>query len=273
MADHGRSDQPESGSTPTNGPVRLPLNRLRHPNDPHRQKIDAERVGALADDIARNGLLQAIGVRGPMPDDTYEVIFGDRRTYAHELLKRSHIDARVWPADTDPLTIRASENVFHEPLSPVEEGKIAARYREQGMELSNIARVMGHAVPWVEGRLALIEYPAELQHAVEHEQITLGVAAMLARIDHPGVRQHYLTEAIRTGANTRSVAVWLAHWNADGSRMAANHEAIEYIVANRDQYVLKVACEGCQQEVPLLNTRTFRFCQSCIATIFSQQGA
>jgi len=261
------STPPAPVSATRRGPEPLPLTKLRHPFDPHRAQIDAGRVVALANDIAVNGLLQPIGVRGPMPDGTYEVCYGDRRTYAHEHLKKPTIDGYIYPADTEPLDIRASENLFHEALDPVEQARIARRFLDQGLSLPVVCARMGHSPDWVAGRLAILDYPEDLRTAVADGSLSLAVAAQLAAISHAGIRGEYLAEALRTGATTRTVGVWLAHWRADGERMAANHEAIDVIIREREQYEIHVTCEGCQTTVSITRTRTLRFCEGCIEEI------
>lgn len=267
------SPLPPRATTTRRGPEALPLFRLRHPFDPHRQRIDAERVIALAQDIAVNGLLQPIGVRGPAADGSYEICYGDRRVYAHEHLKRESIDGYIYPLDTDPLDIRASENLFHESLDPMEEARIARRFLDGGMALVHVAAKMGHATAWVEARVALLGYPADLQVAIATGALPLAVAAGLAGITHAGVRENYITEALRTGASARTVSVWLAHWQADGARMAANHETVERIIAEREHYTIHVQCEGCQKSVDLMQTRSLRFCMDCVNEIKAAAGA
>lgn len=251
----------------------MPLTRLRHPFDPHRTAIDAERVVALAQDIAVNGLLQPIGVRGPLPDDTYEVCYGDRRTYACEHLRRETIDAYVYDTTTDPLDIRASENLFHEALDPIEEGQIARRFLGQGVPVAVVCARMGHSEEWVRARVAVLDYPTDVREEIAHRHVSLAVAGLLAQIEHPGVRGEYLREAVRTGATSRTVDVWLAHWRNDGARMAANHEAVEVIVRERERYVVHVACENCQASVPIETTRSLRFCGPCLGAIEAARAA
>lgn len=249
------------------GPQALPLSSLAAPSDPHRQAIDAARVVALAQDIAANGLLNPVQVRGPLPDDTYEIIAGHRRVLAHRYLRRATIDAVIYPPETHVLDLRASENLLVEALEVMEEAQIAARYQLGGMPVAGIAAKMGHSVPWVRARLELLTYPVEVRDAIARGAIPLAVAAALVEIDHEGVRRSYLDEAERTGASKRVVDTWLAHWRADGARMAANHTGVEAIIHERESYRIQVGCEGCQATVDITATRSLRFCAGCIAEI------
>jgi ParB family chromosome partitioning protein len=249
------------------GPLSLPINSLAPPTDPHRQAIDAERVVALAQDIAANGLINPIQVRGPLPDGLYEIIAGHRRTLALRYLRHQTIDAFVYAVDVDVLDLRASENLLQESLDVIEQAQIAARYREQGMPLAGIAAKMAHSQPWVRSRLDLLDYPAEVRDAIARGDIPMSVAGALVEIEHEGVRRTYLDEAVRTGATRKTVDVWLAHWRADGARLAANHTGVEAIIHERETYRISVVCEGCQQAVDITATRSLRFCARCMEEV------
>ena len=261
------SDSPGPTTPSRRGPLPLLLSSLAPPSDPHRQAIDAERVVALAQDIAANGLINPIQVRGPLADGSYEIIAGHRRTLAHRYLRRVSIDSFVYDLGVDVLDIRASENLLQEQLDAIEQAQIAARYREQGMPLVGIAAKMGRSQAWVLSRLALLDYPVELRDAIARGELPMAVAAGLAEIEHEAIRRTYLDEAIRTGASARTVAVWLAHWRSDGARMAANHAGVEAIIHERESYTMNVVCEGCQAAVEITRTRSLRFCPDCIEQI------
>src|SRR6266566_4950736 len=141
----------------------LLLSLLDPPQDAHRITVDPERVAALADDIAGQGLLQRVGARGPSPAGRYEVVWGDRRTRAFRLLERASIPARVCAWDTDPLHARAMENLGGERLTPLEEARICARYLERGSSVAGVARLVRHTPPWVTSRLELLRYPQDVQ--------------------------------------------------------------------------------------------------------------
>jgi len=75
-----------------------------------------------------------------------------------------------------------------------------------------------------------------------------------------------LGEATPTGT-ARVAEVWVAHYQADKQRIVSNHLTVGEIIEARQSFVIKWACESCQQEVPYPETRAWRFCASCSATI------
>jgi len=245
----------------------LALALLDPPQDAHRLTIDAERVAALADDIAGQGLLQRIGARGPSPDGRYEVVWGDRRSRAFRLLGRASIPARVCSWDTDPLHARTMENLGGEKLTPLEEARVCARYHERYQSIPAVARLVRHTPGWVEQRLALLAYPDELQTAVQDGDVSMAVAAHLARVDHDGYRGELIREAIRMGATAPVVITWVAHYEADRERLIHNHVTIEQLIAERATFVILQVCEGCAAQVPAAEIRPLHLCHPCMASI------
>ncbi|MCO6692607.1 ParB/RepB/Spo0J family partition protein [Pseudomonas shirazica] len=72
----------------------LPLTLIRRGTYQPRRKFDPEKLGLLANTIEDKGLNNAIIVR-PLADGTFELIAGERRFLAHELLRKDHIYALI----------------------------------------------------------------------------------------------------------------------------------------------------------------------------------
>lgn len=240
---------------------------VRRPDRPSRIELNPETLGELADDMAANGLLQRVGLRGPFPDGTYEIGWGDRRTAAARLLGWTEIDAKVFPVDTPILTMRAAENLQREQLSPIEEGLMVQELTTEGMALVEIARRFRRSIAWVEQRLALLDLPTELRDAVHRGELALNVATALAQVDHDDYRASLVREAQNSGASVRVVNVWVAHYQADRDRIVKNHLTVQEITAARGAYVIYYNCDGCGQEVPYDQTVSWRFCAQCGADL------
>src|SRR5919108_435401 len=120
----------------------VPLDAVDGPSDPARESVDPARLGELADDMAVNGLLQPVGLRGPSPEGRYEVIWGDRRVRAARLLGWASIPARVAPWSTDPALGRMAENFMREQLNVREEARTIKALHERGYSFAQIARIL-----------------------------------------------------------------------------------------------------------------------------------
>src|SRR6185436_5862105 len=85
-----------------------------------RREIPAEQLGELAESIRAEGLLQPIVVR--KQGDKFQLIAGDRRWRAFQLLKFKAIPARIVEAsNASSAALGLIENLQREGLNPIEE--------------------------------------------------------------------------------------------------------------------------------------------------------
>ena len=241
----------------------IQLALIKEPAHRLRETISTDHLGELADSIAAEGLHQPIGVRGPLPDGMYEVVWGHRRLLAMRLLRREAIPARIFPQDYDPLLASISENLQREDLTPLEEAQACARFVERGQPVAAIARQFRRSQQWVTGRLTLLSLPPDLKAAVQERRLNVAVARTLGGIDHDAYRADLIAEAERTGATAATVEVWRAHYLADRERIQTNTLKIEEIIQERSQYVAHYPCDWCKRLVIYSETRTWRLCLEC----------
>lgn len=242
----------------------IALDLIEEPAHQLRERIDPERLGALADSIATEGLHQPIGVRGPLGNGRYEIVWGHRRYLAVRSLGWRAVPARVFPPDYDPLLAAVSENLNREALNPVEEALAVKQFVERGTSRAEIARLFRRSLTWVDQRVALLDMPADVQEAIREHGLPLTVANALADIDHEQYRRQLLYEAVAHGATASSALVWRQHYLADRDRIVRNDLAIEQIITEREKYVVRYPCDWCKQEEPYTNTRTMRLCADCM---------
>lgn len=260
---------------PTTETRMLPLTLINEPSHRLRESIDAERLGALADSMAAEGLHQPIGARGPLEDGRFEIVWGHRRFLAAELLRWREIEAKLFPSDYDPLLAAVTENNQREDLTPMDEARALHRFVERGEPTSAIARLWRRSSSWVSERLELLALPHELQDAIHDRTLPLGVARVLATVDHADYRRSLIDEARRTGATVRTVEVWAAHYLADRERIVANHMMVAEIAERREAWKLVIACELCGEDVDYSSTRSLRACTTCmdaLAHLIEQSG-
>lgn len=245
----------------------LSIHLVDEPARPSRDTMDPERLGTLADDIAANGLLQKPGVRGPMDSGRYELIWGHRRLLALRLLRWAELPCMVYPPSYDPDVARVAENLQREELNPIEEAQECQRFIDKAMPRAAIARLFRRTPAWVDGRLVLLHFPPDVQDAVRAGQVSIGVAGVLAQLDHDVVRADFLKEAIRTGAKTATAETWLYHYRADRERIITNALTVEQFAAERESWVIMVPCQLCEENTDYQHTRSLRLCRECYAAI------
>lgn len=239
----------------------VPLDAVSDPDAPARDSISDERLGALADDMANNGLLEPIGLVDLGQGVAFQVIWGHRRTLAARRLRWPTIEAFVYPVGTDIRQARMAENAFHEQLTPLEEARECQLWLDGGMSRTEIARRRRRSVEWVEGRLAMLSWPDDVRQAVAAGELGLAVARELVAVDFGPYRADLIAEAKRAGATARVVAAWAAAYHADRDRIVANTITIEEIHQRRHEYIVQSICEVCGAQRPLEDFRTIRLCR------------
>ncbi len=245
----------------------LPLDILDAPAAPLRESIDDNYLGELADSMATTGLLQPIGARGPNDAGRYEVVWGDCRTRAAKMLRWTVIPARVCEWSSQPHEARAAENLHRSDLNPREEARECMRLRREGQSIAATARIMRRSVAWIESRLDLLTWPADIQDRVASGELTMSAARLLAEIDHDSYRLELVNEARRTGASSAVIATWLAHYTADRDRIIRNTETVEQIMSRREAFVILFTCECCGNQGDHRTSVLLRVCPSCARTL------
>jgi len=248
--------------------VVVPTDSVDEPLTPSRDKLDPERVGALADDIAANGLLQRPGVTGPDAGGRYRIAFGHRRLLAVRLLHWPELPVKCWPEGTDIDLLRVSENNIREALTPLEEAGEVVRFLNKGLPMSSVARMFRRSVAWVGQRRDLLALPADVQAAIQDDGLPLGVAVVLGDVTHDDYRRSLLKEAKRVGASVTTAELWRQHFLSDPDRIAGNFQTVETIIASRESWKIMVPCELCHQDVDYAQTVSLRIDTECRDAIF-----
>lgn len=127
-----------------------------------RRRADAD----LKRSIAEHGVLQPITIcrRG----ERYEVLYGHRRTAAARALRLETIPA-ILVAAPDDLPIRQIvENLHRRAVDPLDIGRALRAHLEAnpGLSRTDLAKALGRSLPWVSGKLELLELEAETQRRV-----------------------------------------------------------------------------------------------------------
>jgi ParB/RepB/Spo0J family partition protein len=192
----------------TAGEASLPLASIRpNPNNP-RKTFDPESLRELAASIKEAGLIQPITVR-PV-GDAFEIIAGERRYRAHELLGAKTIPARIINATAIDADLAAViENLQREDVPPLEEAAGLARLVDDGLTPEEIAGKLGLPAFRVRWRLQLLNLEPGLQRLFQAGQLDRQEAFEIARL-----RSHRDQGKIARAVNTGALRGWKAVRNA-----------------------------------------------------------
>ncbi len=162
-----KHQSPAAASMPSvSGPY---INHIElHPAQP-RQSYDEAELQALADDIARNGLISPVMVR-PHPTKAhlqhYQLVCGHRRLLACKRLKWTAIPVIVKQlSDVETLRILASENAHRKDLNPIEEALMLETLTKPtaagggGMTDAEASALYGHTETWATNKKRLLALP------------------------------------------------------------------------------------------------------------------
>ncbi|WP_150249844.1 ParB/RepB/Spo0J family partition protein [Streptomyces albofaciens] len=159
----------------------------RNPRQP-REHFDDAALQELASSIDEYGLMQAIEVR---PDDErggYEIVAGERRWRAHQILKRTKIRATITSEKSELRRFKrsVSENVNREDMTPLEEARAFQRIldEEEGATPESVAADFSKTTAYVKLRLALLDLREDVAKLVESKTIGTQAAVQIAALSH-----------------------------------------------------------------------------------------
>jgi len=175
-----------------------------------RDHEDTEQVAEVAASIAKVGLLQ--NPVGRMVGQKVQLAFGHTRLRAYEkLFEQIGEPYGSMPVDVRELTdeemfeLAVRENVERKDLTPIEEARAMARYRDDFHKTSEeIGELFHLSGPAVRNKMRLLELPAAVQTQVEGGQIGEGTARKLLAVQRlaPERIETLATNLVKGGFDT-----------------------------------------------------------------------
>lgn len=170
-----------------------------------RKSLPPEQLQELADSIRAEGLLQPIVVRR-LVDGKYELIAGERRWRAFQLLKIKVIPARLVSAnDASSATLGLIENLQREGLNPLEEAYgYASLIRDFDLTQEAAAERVGKSRASVANSLRLLSLDGEIQGYVAKGLLSVGHAKVLLGVEDAPQRALLARRVIEEGLSVRA---------------------------------------------------------------------
>lgn len=149
-----------------------------------RKEFDQETLDELAQSIRQQGVITPITVRR-MPDDTYQLIAGERRLRASQQAGLKEVPAYVRAAsDNQMMEMALVENIQRENLNAME---VALAYRslieECRLTHEELSEKMGKNRSTITNYLRLLNLPAETQLALSNDLISMAHARALINVE------------------------------------------------------------------------------------------
>ena len=249
--------------------VALKISDVVRPTHGIRMDINPDEIRELAESIKEQGLLQPILVR--KNGTKYEVVAGDRRYLAHELLGLKTILSIVREMnDQDCFLIRAMENLQRVDLSPIEEGSIyqelVTKYR---LTVKAVAKHLGVSDAKVISRLKMLEMPDFIQKALHTKAVGIRAIEVLYRIPDEKMRNMYLTSAVENGITELTAMGWYNEYmrTTEGRQLSPHQlREMEYQELKKKHFS---ACDICEEPVESMKLKALCICESCLKTIIT----
>lgn len=161
-----------------------------------RKDMHPEALEELAESIKTQGVMQPIVVRPLGPENSYEIIAGERRWRATQLAGLEKIPAVIRDVpDETAIAMALIENIQREDLNPMEEAFALKRLQEE-FELTQleVAEAVGKSRTAVTNLLRLLNLMEEVRTMVEHGDLEMGHARCLLTL--PDDKQRELARII-----------------------------------------------------------------------------
>lgn len=169
-----------------------------------RREISPAQLSELAESIRSEGLLQPVVVR--KAGDKFELIAGERRWRAFQLLKIKTIPARLVEAsNASSAALGLIENLQREGLNPLEEAYgYASLIRDFDLTQEAASERVGKGRATVANALRLLSLDSELQGYVSKGILSVGHAKVLLGIEDPAQRAVIARRVIEEGLSVRA---------------------------------------------------------------------
>lgn len=163
--------------------IEVSLEELRaNPYQP-RKVFDEEALQELANSIKEHGVFQPIIVKKSIKG--YEIIAGERRVRASKMAGLETVPAIIRNLDDNQMMeIALLENLQRENLSAIEEA-IAYKTMIEKLNLTQeeLSVKIGKSRSHITNMLGLLRLPQEVQNMVNNNQLTMGHARALSKLE------------------------------------------------------------------------------------------
>ena len=157
----------------------IPPEKINLTNFQTRKRFDKESLEQLARSIRENGLIQPIILR--KKNNSYELIAGERRLRAAQIIKLDKIPSIILDADDKKaFELGLIENLQREDLSPIEEANGYKRLMDEfNYTQEQLAKVVSKSRSHIANLLRIINLPEEVKKFILNGSISLGHARCL----------------------------------------------------------------------------------------------
>ena len=198
--------------------LRIPMERVdANPKQP-RISFDQEALEELASSIRTLGLIQPITVR-KIAGVRYEIISGERRFKAYQMVGMSMIPAYIREADDQGmLEMAIVENIQRENLDPIETALSFQRLMDEcSLTQEAMADRVGKKRASVANTLRLLKLSAKIQHDLKVGLLSVGHAKVLLGLPDAATQELFCDMVIRDNLSVRDLELAVRRYLKDSA--------------------------------------------------------
>ena len=199
-----RQTQTTTPEAEGNLPSKIQVHKIKRNRHQPRKVFKEDEIKQLAESIRENGQIAPIVVR--KIDDNYELIVGERRWRATQLLKKETINAVVIEADEKTSAVLSIvENVQREDLNSMEEAESLERLiKEFYMSHEDVAKYISKSRTHVTNIIRLNDLSDFVKEQLRENNISMGHARAVITLSNDE-QSKIIREAIHKKLSVRAV--------------------------------------------------------------------
>ena len=199
-----RQTQTTTPEAEGNLPSKIQVHKIKRNRHQPRKVFNEDEIKQLAESIRENGQIAPIVVM--KIDDNYELIVGERRWRATQLLKKETINAVVIEADEKTSAVLSIvENVQREDLNSMEEAESLDRLiKEFDMSHEDVAKYISKSRTHVTNIIRLNDLSDFVKEQLRENNISMGHARAVITLSNDE-QSKIIREAIHKKLSVRAV--------------------------------------------------------------------
>ncbi|MDB6040666.1 MAG: ParB-like partition protein [Verrucomicrobiales bacterium] len=205
------SSQPAAPPDTRERVERIPLARIKPCSFQPRKDFSDESIRELAESIREQGVVQPLIVRAKGED--YELIAGERRWRAAQLLNLTEVPALVRVADDRTvLELALIENLQRENLNAIEEALGYSQLIEQfDLTQEQVSVKVGKSRVTVANALRLLKLPPQIRDYLRTGLISVGHAKVLLSLESAEQQELAALKIIKDALSVRATEALVEH--------------------------------------------------------------
>ena len=199
-----RQTQTTTSDEEGNLATKIQIHKIKRNRHQPRKIFNEEEIQQLAESIRQNGQIAPIVVR--KLDDSFELIVGERRWRASQLLKKDTINAVIIEADEKTSAVLSIvENVQREDLNSMEEAESLERLiNEFSMSHEDVAKYISKSRAHVTNIIRLNDLSIFVKDQLRQNHISMGHARAVITLPHDE-QSKIIREAIQKKLSVRAL--------------------------------------------------------------------